>query len=104
MAVRHRAKLTPSGGDHACKTAWASEVIAISLMARRRCWRTRFDCEGTRGVPCRLLPSGMQRLEECHQRRGLRRAQVFSIRRHVAAPLDHLPDELILRQSYGHGV
>src|ERR1700720_1109514 len=84
--------------------AWASEVIAISLMARRRCSRTRFDCEGTRGVSRRLLSSGMQGLEECDQRCGLRRAQVLAVRRHVPAPLDHLPDELILRQSHRHSV
>src|ERR1700748_310223 len=104
MMVRPKAKLTPSGTDHDCKMAWASGVMAISLMARRRRGRTRFDCERARGVPCRLLPGGMQRLEKCNQRRGLRRAQVLAVRRHVPAPLDHLPDELILRQSHGHGI
>src|SRR6516162_4314446 len=104
MTVRPKAKLTPSGGDHDCKTAWASEVMAISLMARRRRSRTRFDCERARRVPRRLLPDGMQRLEKCHERRGLRRAEIFSVGRHVSAPLDHLPDELVLRQSHSHRV
>jgi hypothetical protein len=40
----------------------------------------------------------MERLEKGDQRRGLRRIQILSIRGHVAAPLNHLADELIRRQ------
>src|SRR5580700_5809071 len=43
----------------------------------------------------------MQRLEKCHQRSGLRRTQGFSVGGHVAATLNHLPDELILRELDG---
>ena len=41
----------------------------------------------------------MQRFEKCHEGRGLCRTQVVSIGGHVAAALNHLPDELVLRQS-----
>src|SRR5260370_40778490 len=40
----------------------------------------------------------MERLEERHQRSGLRRAEVLSIGRHVAAALDHLADQLVVRE------
>jgi hypothetical protein len=43
----------------------------------------------------------MQRLEKCHQRRSLRRIQILSIRRHIAAALQNLPNQLIARQSDG---
>ena len=46
----------------------------------------------------------MQRLQKCDERRGLRRTQVLSIGRHVAATLDHLADELVLREPYGNTV
>ena len=50
------------------------------------------------------LSSRMQGLEKCDKRRGLRRTQVLSVRRHVAASLDHLADELILREPHGDAV
>src|SRR5882724_11478335 len=56
------------------------------------------------GVLRRLLPGGMECFEERHERRGLGGTQVLSICRHVAAALDHLPDELVFRQSDGDGV
>jgi hypothetical protein len=39
----------------------------------------------------------MQRLEESHKGSGLRRAQIFSIGRHIAAALDNLAYQLIIR-------
>src|SRR5215468_10432364 len=46
----------------------------------------------------------MQRLEKCDESGRLRRAQVFSISRHVAAPLNYLPDELVMREPHGDRV
>jgi hypothetical protein len=46
----------------------------------------------------------MQRLKKCHERRCLRRTQILPIRRHVAASLDHLADELVLREPHGNAV
>ena len=42
------------------------------------------------------LPCWMQRSEKCDQRGRFRRTQILAIRRHVAAALDHLADELVL--------
>src|SRR5580704_6029346 len=50
------------------------------------------------------LPSWMQGFEKCHERRGLCRTQVLPVRRHVAASLDHLADELVLREPHGDAV
>src|SRR5271165_3526401 len=41
----------------------------------------------------------MQSLEKSDQRRGLSRAQVFSIGWHVSATLDYLADQLVLREA-----
>jgi hypothetical protein len=41
----------------------------------------------------------MQSLEKRHQRRCLSRAQVFSVSWHVSATLDHLADQLVLREA-----
>src|SRR2546427_4208400 len=57
-----------------------------------------------RGVARRRLPGWMKRLEERDQRGCLRRAEVLPVRRHVAATLDDLPDQLILRQPHGDSV
>ena len=46
----------------------------------------------------------MQRLEEGDERRRLGGTQVLAVGRHVAAALDDLADELILRQAHGHVV
>src|SRR4029453_6918170 len=46
----------------------------------------------------------MQRPEERDQRRRLCRTEVLPVRRHVAAALNHLSNELILREAHGHGV
>src|SRR5438270_2120866 len=42
----------------------------------------------------------MQDFEKCDERGGLRRAQILAVRRHVATALDHLADELVLRQPH----
>src|SRR5215467_8217871 len=46
----------------------------------------------------------MQGFEERHQRGGLRRAEVLAVRGHVAAALNHLPNQLVLREPYRHAV
>src|ERR1700691_5206132 len=46
----------------------------------------------------------MQRLKKRDQRRGFRRTQILAVRGHIAAALDHLPNQLILRQTSGHGI
>src|SRR4029077_6509195 len=57
-----------------------------------------------RCIARRSLPSRMQGLEKCDERRGLCRTQVLSVRRHVPASLDHLADELILREPHGDAI
>src|SRR5580698_8300499 len=58
--------------------------------------------------PCRItsrtLACRMQGLEESYERSGLCRTQVVPIGRHVAAALNHLPNELVLCQPYGNAV
>src|SRR4029453_12404963 len=50
------------------------------------------------------LPGWMQCLEECDQRGRFRRTQILAVCRHVAAALNDLSNELILRQPHGHAV
>src|SRR5260370_7017848 len=50
------------------------------------------------------LPCGMQGLKKRDERRGLCRTQVLPVRRHVAASLDHLADELVLREPHGDAI
>src|SRR5216683_2876563 len=50
------------------------------------------------------LPSRMQGLEKCDERCGLCRTQILPIRRHVAASLDHLANELVLCQPHGDAI
>src|SRR5262245_47827526 len=50
------------------------------------------------------LSRWMQRLEKCDECGGFRRTQVFSISRHVAASLNYLPDELVVREPHSDGV
>src|SRR5213593_1320053 len=45
-----------------------------------------------------------QRLEKCDECDRLRWTQVFSISRHVAASLNHLPNELALSEPHRDGV
>src|SRR5579859_4985478 len=58
-------------------------------------------CRGclTRCICGRRLIKGMQGFQELNQSRGFGGAQVLAIRRHVAAPLKNLPDQLILRET-----
>jgi hypothetical protein len=46
----------------------------------------------------------MQRLEERDQSGGFRRTQILPVGRHVAATLNHLPNELIMRQEDRYAV
>src|SRR5260370_20920589 len=46
----------------------------------------------------------MQVFEKCDERYCLRRVQIFSVSRHVAASLDHLSDKLTCRQPHGDAV
>src|SRR6266700_6740617 len=57
-----------------------------------------------RSITRRSLPGGMQSLEKCHECSRLRRTQILSVRRHVAAPLNHLANELVLRAPHGNAV
>src|ERR1700741_1688611 len=50
------------------------------------------------------LPSRMQGFEKRDKRRGLCRTQVLPVRRHVAASLDPLADELVLREPHGDAI
>src|ERR1700691_2276099 len=55
-------------------------------------------------ITSRTLCCWVQGLKESYERRSLCRTQVVPIGRHVAAPLNHLPNELVLRQPHGNGV
>src|SRR5580700_8114892 len=59
-------------------------------------------------LPCRIasrtLCCWVQGLEESYERRSLCRTQVVSIGRHVAAALNHLPNELVLCEAHGDAV
>src|SRR5580658_6969804 len=57
-----------------------------------------------RSITSRILCCWVQGLEESYERRSLCRTQVVPIGRHVAAALNHLPNELILRQPHGNAV
>src|SRR5215475_7720842 len=46
------------------------------------------------------LSQRMQSLEKRNQGGRLRRTQIFSIGRHVSASLNHLADELVLREPH----
>src|SRR5712692_8909373 len=60
--------------------------------------------EIARGFAGGGLAYRMESLEKRDQCRGFRWAQVFSVSRHVAASLDHLADELVLREPHGNVV
>src|ERR1700691_4573243 len=59
-------------------------------------------------IPCRIagrsLVGWVQGLEERYERRSFCRTQVISIGRHVAAALNYLTNELILREPHGNAV
>ena len=52
----------------------------------------------------RRLSSWVECLQERHECSRLRRTQVFPVGWHVAAALDHLADELILRELYSDSI
>ena len=54
----------------------------------------------TGSVTCWSLSSRMQNFKERNQGSRLRRTQILSVRRHIAASLDYLPNQLVLRQSH----
>ena len=68
------------------------------------CGRRRRRESRARRIPRRPFARRMQRLQECHQRGGLRRTEIVAVRRHVAPTLQHLPNQLILRQPRGHTI
>src|SRR4051812_8256985 len=57
-----------------------------------------------RAISCRALCGRMQGFKERHERRGLCWTQIVSVGRHIAAALDHLPDELVSRKSHGNTI
>jgi hypothetical protein len=46
----------------------------------------------------------VQRFEKRDQGSRFRRTQILSVSRHVAASLDHLSNQLILREPHGNAV
>ena len=46
----------------------------------------------------------MERFEKCDESSRLGRTQIFSVRRHIAATLDHLADKLVLREPRGNAI
>src|SRR6185295_889601 len=52
----------------------------------------------------RRLICRMQRPEKRDQRRRLCRTEVLPVRGHVAAALNHLSNQLILREAHGHTI
>jgi hypothetical protein len=52
-----------------------------------------------RRIASRALCWRVQGLEESYERGSLCRAQVVPIGRHVTAALNHLPNELVLREA-----
>src|SRR5580700_1193148 len=60
----------------------------------------QFPC----GIASRTLCCRVQGLEESYERCSLRRAQVVPVGWHIAAALNHLPNELVLRQPHRNAV
>src|ERR1700686_260434 len=57
-----------------------------------------------RSVSYRFLICRMQSFQECYQRSGFRRTEVFGIGRHIATALDHLANKLIFGKAQRDGV
>src|SRR5580700_7482203 len=57
-----------------------------------------------RGVARGSLVWRMQGFEKSDERRDLRRTQILRVRRHIAAALNNLADELVLREPRGNAV
>src|ERR1700730_17968985 len=62
------------------------------------------EFSGARSVTRRGLSGRAQCLEKRHECSRLRGTQVFSVGWHVAAALDHLANELILRELYSDSI
>src|SRR5712691_9852476 len=54
------------------------------------------------GIARGSLSSRMQSFKKCNQGSRLRRTQILSVGGHVAASLDHLSNQLILREAPGN--
>src|SRR5277367_639396 len=80
-----------------------TKLSQVLRQATRSC-RSRLHFRCTRSVPGRSLASRMEGLEKGHQCGGLRRVQVFPIRRHITAALEYLPHELIAGQPHSDRV
>src|SRR5260370_27958644 len=72
--------------------------LAVSNTGNDQRTVTLWSLACPRSIACSGLSNRVQRLEVCDQGRGLLRAEVLSVSRHIAAALDHLADELILRE------
>ena len=73
-------------------------------MDQQRRSRLVSERDGARGVPCRRLPAGCNVSRNATSAVVSARAQILAIRGHVAAALNHLANQLIVRQSHGHRV
>src|SRR5437016_1400145 len=82
---------------------WKATMARPSARAAREAQSLRDQC-ALRSVACGSLPLRVKRLEERDESGRFRRAKVLPVRRHVAAALDDLPDQLILRQPDGDSV
>src|SRR5580692_3636805 len=78
--------------------------MATLWMARGRRRRVGAEGDGPRGVARWRLSRRMQRLEKCNQSSRLRGAKILAVCGHVAASLNHLPDQLVGRQAHSHSV
>src|SRR5215471_583403 len=84
--------------------AWSGLLSSpVRFFARQFLW-SFLEHYFTGSIARGCLSRWMQRLEKCDECGRLRRTQVFSISRHVAASLNDLPDELVMREPHGDGV
>src|SRR5262250_1677291 len=60
--------------------------------------------EVARSIACGSLPFRMQSLKKCHKRGRLCRTQILSVGRHIAPALNHLANELVLREPHRNAV
>jgi hypothetical protein len=81
----------------------ANDIGTLRLRARASRLIVR-ERSVLRSIPGRGLSCRMQSFEKRHEGGGLRRAQILSVRWHVAPSLNNLPDELIRSEAYGDGV
>src|SRR5215469_13652100 len=66
--------------------------------------RTVAEDDFPRSVARSRLSGRMQSFEKCDKRGGLCWTQILTVRRHVATTLNHLPNELILREPNSNAV